>query len=794
MNNNDKIIKKLQKNNIKNNMARTLMIGLAIILTCILLTSVVTITLSLNESFEQTTALQVGSKAHAGFKFLTMEEVGKLKDHRLIKSYGVSTVVGLVTNKETEDMQIEVMTMDDQYMEDAFIDLVGAYPNDYHEIVLDTLVLDRLGLNHELNQLISLTVKTAVGEETEDFLLVGYYEGNLFSPASYLLVSKTYKGLHVLEDEYPDYMGTNNLSVNFASKHNLVSKLMKVTLDNDLEHVKAGPNWAYTDVFQMNLEDVLSYFFLLLVLMTSGYLIIYNIYLIAVHKDIKYYGLLKTIGGTSKQIKRLVYGGALRICLISIPLGLLLGYGFGQLLVPTVLGSLNTEVIKVSTSGWIFVFAGVLTSLTVWISCRKPAKIASKVSPIEAIRTSEVTVNKKARRRKRSKVYQIAWHNVFRVKKKALLVILSLSLSLVIFSSVLIEIKDFDSENFVSRMIGSDYLIADSGYFASSHDGENLSESFLEDIERLGLEMHPFKMNMKTVYIEDDIREVLVSSYNDDNHVSYGHNEAKEGRVTLEAYGVDSYFIDKLKPYLLEGNLKESLKADEIILDNHFFYGADQGIMPYEVGDKIDIEGRAFKVVAIVSNVPMYMYNQYFTGFYLQGYISQEHTSDIISLMLEGQNDLINEVMATYPTLTIKSRQDYLDEADEYIRMFRIVGYSLAGLLAIIGILNYINITATNFIIRRREFAMMQSIGMSDNQFRNMFIAEGLYYIIFALCLTLMITLPLSILMTGQLTVSFIVPLLCCTISLCILVILIAFTNYRNVCKESIIERLQTAE
>ena len=120
--------------------------------------------------------------------------------------------------------------------------------------------------------------------------------------------------------------------------------------------------------------------FLLLVIFT-GYLIIYNIFQISVVGDIRFYGLLKTIGTTPRQLKRIIRQQALLLCLIGIPAGLLLGYGIGAVLVPVVLRStqLDAGITTISTSPVIFLGSMLFALLTVLLSCSKPGKMAAKV-------------------------------------------------------------------------------------------------------------------------------------------------------------------------------------------------------------------------------------------------------------------------------------------------------------------------------------------------------------------------------------------------------------------------------
>ena len=125
--------------------------------------------------------------------------------------------------------------------------------------------------------------------------------------------------------------------------------------------------------------------FLLLVIFT-GYLIIYNIFQISVTGDIRFYGLLKTIGTTPRQLKRMIRQQAFLLCVVGIPAGLLLGYGIGAWLTPIVLKGTTVVGTHVTISSSPVIFAGsaIFAVITVFLSCTKPGKMAAKVSPVEA--------------------------------------------------------------------------------------------------------------------------------------------------------------------------------------------------------------------------------------------------------------------------------------------------------------------------------------------------------------------------------------------------------------------------
>lgn len=102
-------------------------------------------------------------------------------------------------------------------------------------------------------------------------------------------------------------------------------------------------------------------------------MIIYNIFYISISKDIRFYGLLKTIGTTNRQLKKLVRRQALLLGLVGTPIGLILGYVVSFFVTPVVMSttSMANEQL-VSVNPLIFIGGGLFTLITVWISCIKP--------------------------------------------------------------------------------------------------------------------------------------------------------------------------------------------------------------------------------------------------------------------------------------------------------------------------------------------------------------------------------------------------------------------------------------
>ncbi|URW86663.1 FtsX-like permease family protein [Blautia wexlerae] len=268
---------------------------------------------------------------------------------------------------------------------------------------------------------------------TDTFTLVGYWDYDELMPVHYINISRDYA-----DDIEAQAVKTGlqpfrtDLNVMLTSGTNIQGQMEQVDTDlgytwdsyTDPNSVRIGVNWGYTSSqleSQLDPELMIAIATFLLLVIFTGYLIIYNIFQISVAGDIRFYGLLKTIGTTPRQLKRIIRQQALLLCLIGIPAGLLLGYGIGAVLMPVVLHSiqLNTGITTISTSPVIFLGSMLFALLTVLLSCSKPGKMATKVSPVEATKYTDVMQTKKKRRSIRgAKLHQMAFANLGRNKKK----------------------------------------------------------------------------------------------------------------------------------------------------------------------------------------------------------------------------------------------------------------------------------------------------------------------------------------------------------------------------------------
>lgn len=341
-----------------------------------------------------------GSDYHGSFKYLNPAELEKLKNQPSIKEYGVFLKVGDISTSLFKNHRVEVLRIDENYAKHGFINFIaGGLPSQENEIVLNTWALDLLGAKHELGQTVKLDIDIGEKVISQDFKLSGYYETDqnlAMSGLAFVSEAFTQKNISHIDPDISEatgsYVNTAGLGVMFNNSYNIEQKVQKILTDTGLD-VPYGVNPAYTSVsLSDNLMNIIPYAVVILITMLSGYLLIYNIFFISVVRDVKFYGLLKTIGTTPRQLKKIISIQARSLYLVALPFGLGFGYLLGLLILPMASSFLNGSTDNVySASPWIFIGAAAFSFMTVWIAASKPGRMASRTSPVEAVKFAGVS-------------------------------------------------------------------------------------------------------------------------------------------------------------------------------------------------------------------------------------------------------------------------------------------------------------------------------------------------------------------------------------------------------------------
>ena len=876
---NRKCVRKLSWRSLWASRKRNIIAIIAIALTALLFTSLFTIVMSINSSYEMYTFRRVGGYCHGTFKEVTEKQIENISAHPNVKAAGKRITIGYTDSGIFAKAPSEVSFMDDNCTEWSFAEpTTGHKPQGRNEITMDTHALKLLGVEPEMGAEIELTYTVGAlsempYEKTDTFTLSGWWEYDDISPVHYINISEEYakeieaeamsKGLEPFRID---------LNVMMASSMNIRGQMEQVDLDLEYawdetaegELVRIGVNWGYTSSQlgeSMDATTLIAIIAFLALVIFTGYLIIYNIFQISVTGDIRFYGLLKTIGVTPRQLRRIIRQQALLLCIVGIPIGLLLGYGVGASLTPVVMArtNLGVGVSTVSTSPLIFLASALFALITVLLSCARPGKIASKVSPIEATKYTEIIRSKKEHRTTRgAKVHQMALANLGRNKRKTVLVVISLSLSVVLLNILVTFTGGFDMEKYLAKQTCADFIVSSTDYFRYNRSGSYISQEQIEQIKantseslagsgyqlmgaiswiseeawraeraRYGLsEMMEMELAMATrrgelvstdaqiegldeslfekltlvegdltPLFEEDSNAIAMAVYTDDyGNVSISDYYPSIGSTQTITYIEDAYYIDN----------RTGEKCNET---------TPQEYLEYYIAESRDVDYTICAYVTLPHSMS-YRYGTFGYRYVLPvARLAEDSRQEPVPLfyLFDTPDAASEETAERYlaeltaddlSELIYESKSTLRAEFEGFQNMFLLLGGLLCAIIGLVGVLNFFNAIMTGILSRKREFAVLQAVGMTGRQLKAMLVYEGLFYALSSALSALVLSFVINPLVGNLLENMFwffsakftIVPVVIAIPIFALLGWLIPYVMYDHAAKYSIVEQLRDAQ
>ena len=807
---------------------------LAILLAALLFTSLSTIAISLQAAMQQSNMRTIGTSAHAGLKRLSWDEYALLSADTGVKDIGYSVIIGNAVGDCFAKTPTELRYGDAVYADLTFnAPDTGRLPQQGNELATSRLVLAAMGVPNEPGTQFELSFETDTGAFTDTFTLCGIWDGDAVAYRQTMLLSKEYAQqvapvIRGETDGSTPPIGTGYLDavLMLPSSWDLETQALAVTRPYGLDE-RVSVNTAYAAA-TVSLSSLLTLAAGIAVIFTAGYLLIYNVFYISIAQDIRFYGMLKTLGATAKQIRTLVYHKALRLSLVGIPLGLLLGWPIGRLLLPYIVNIMTEDIRVVTTLNPLIFLAAVLFSLiTVFLSCRKPAALASKVSPVEALRYVErAGTEKKPRRSKHISPLMMAKANLARNKKKVAVVTLSFALSIVLLNSVYTYVTSFDFDKFVADFTLTDFTVADTTVINcyAPFNTANVSRDFISQAESLtGLEDigSVYLFTSKQPLSENDFARLQTLAASSDV-------VAKElgNYLVRQAHGVNVYGLDDFPAryvQVLDGALDDAKwKAGLGVYVTPLRMLGDGSLCLYRPGDQIavpqlDGTDKVYDVLAVVDlpkalETPLQVdmgLDYIFPSAELLGNMIPADQSAMETVfnvaddaLLSAENWLKNYSANTDPSLDFLSKPVLRRSFDGMVHMYRLVGGVLCAVLALIGILNFINSMATSILTRHKELAMLQSVGMTLRQLRQMLMLEGLGYSALSLLCSLILSVAASLTLVRRMGAALtyftwrftLLPVALCVIPLLLITALVPLVCCNHMARQSVVERLRIAE
>lgn len=550
---------------------------------------------------------------------------------------------------------------------------------------------------------------------------------------------------------------------------------------------------------------------IVIIMITSVYCI-KNAFSISLTEKIKMYGMLSSVGATKKQIKKSVIQEGMILSIIGIPLGILAGI-LAVYILTIIVGNILNGIVEAkvvfSISVLPIIVAAILGLVTVYLSCLSAARKARKITPLEAIRSSnEIKINSK--KVKSPKIIKklfgmggvIAYKNLKRSKKKYRTTVVSIAISVFIFiaTSTLIT--------YAFEAMGGYY--EDYDYNIKITSATNDGEELLEIINNEKFDDYTLIYNVSRdtgfslIQLED---ENILSDF---AYLKLGYDADEEYKPQAMVKGLNS---KDFKKFVEELNLNYEEVKDKVILNDYTNVYSEDGtttrgrVYNYEKGDNIsgNLDGVEFNftIAGITDDKP-------------SGQEGTSYGNGCIFINVDEYKDRINfvptdlAVNVDNPTeveehLNTTYHDSYILNIDKQVKFYKAVqlvtsifAYGFITVITLIGVTNIFNTLTSNIELRQKEFAMLKSIGMTKKEFNRMINLETIFYsfkaLLYGIILGLISSFAIYKAFAKSLDFGFIWPLGAILISI-IFVFIIVFIIMRfaisKINKQNIIETIR---
>lgn len=487
------------------------------------------------------------------------------------------------------------------------------------------------------------------------------------------------------------------------------------------------------------------------IIIVTSVFCIRNSFAISITEKTKQYGMLASIGATTKQIKKNVLYEGLILGIIGIPLGILSGLLAIFILLKIVEKILASGVLGIDlifkTNLIAILISILLSSITIYLSAKKSAKKAAKVSPIEAIRSSQ-DIKIKSKKLKSPQLIKklfgiggvLAYKNLKRNNKKYRTTVISIVVSVAIF----ISMTSFTGYAFKTSSIY--YTNYKYNIYATTEDISKDYDTLKKIVEHEEVKSYSLLRNISLEIPIQELEKHYTKDYSEYYDTGVMNNNQGIANITTISLGKEEY-----QRYIKELGLKyEDVKDKLILMDTMTIYTNTNGktgykfidIYDYKKGDsisaKIGDSNVTIQVAQKTDKKPMGLENTYYSDGYfvvsdelIDKYKENISKSATIYIDAKNADNLEKYIETNFPDSNITHIYNVQDEIRQEKSMWLVISIFLYGfitVISLIGVTNIFNTITTNMELRQKEFANLKSIGMTKKEFNKMISLESIFY------------------------------------------------------------------
>ena len=851
------LLNKLTIKNLKLNKKRTIVTIIGIMLSVALITAVASMYASGIKSLIKYETIIKGD-FHTAFYNVPTSDIDKFVNNRNIEKLNITEGLGYakIDSKNEDKPYAYLKGFTKDALNNLSVRLVkGRLPENTNEIVIPTHLKTNGRLDLKLNDSITLEVGKRIDSKGDELSQSDKYQ-NTAGERLVETQTKTYKIVGIIERPatnieyytapgytFITYIDSKNLSGNvdiyakftkdgvknwdktIANILGVSQVLFRKVYNQEIESEKLTEQLKKTYMFDMNkylidletnpfsstsmgdLGKVLA--IVIVIIVFTSIFCIKNSFDISITEKIRQYGMLRSIGATKKQIKRNVFYEATILGLIGIPLGIILGCLATYILI-IISNYYLTDVVQTGFklelvfSTYAILVAIILGIITIYFSALKSATRASKVSEIDSIRNSanlKISSKKIKSPKYIKKLFGIggviSFKNLKRNKKKYRTTIISITVSTFVFIA-LYSFMELAFQNVNNELKVSDFNIS----LSTNAINDYSYNKFLKTVNLSGIEDYAILRNSELSF---------TGSHSSKEYLEYfgTKNESDaEGHITIFAIGKKQY--DKYIKSL--GLNYDDIKDKAILFDKQYITSYDKNnnkisknirVYDFSKGDVITSTNNQLnlEIGAISSIEPDFL--KWLSNSYL--IISDEMFDKIaktnnLDIYYKASNaDKLQDELDSY----LNGESYNIDNKEENVRimnnLFTLIAIFLYGfiiVISLIGITNIFNTITTNMELRKQEFAMLKSIGMTSKEFKRMIRLESLFMGIKSLLFGILIGIILSYLiyLSSDSDIPYKLPIVAIIISILVVFILISLImkySLNKINKQNTIETIR---
>lgn len=789
------IIAKLTFRHLKSNLKRTVITLIGIIISVAMVAAVFTSAISFM-NFMAKTAIAYDGNWHTSYESVSLDNVTPLKDDKNIEEYGYGANIAEVNvrpDTQSSRSYTVLEAMDENMMDIYGITLSeGRMPQNTREIVVRRDFLEDNDLKWKVGDKVTIPTISYTEDSTGDYVDTQYTVCGITDTENN--ATNYNKVLCGVDDTLPD--GSVQILVRYH-------KLDRQIWDNIKATTKLiGANEPATnyDLFvcagvsnDEGLNVALGGFvaIILLLIVGASVFMIYDSFAVSYQQRAKYLGMLASVGATKRQKRNSIYYESLLLGAIGIPVGIIAGIGgiavtfkaIGPKLVEAVSYSSTKDIPITVHVNWLVVLGTVIISaLTIMVSAYIPARRASKTTAIEAIRQTNTVKVKNSKKLRTSRLTEklfgcegsLAAKNFKRNGKRSRNIVFALSMSIVLFLSVanfsgiltnmigntydsyptnvLIMLNDRNDAKVVEQQLGKmpnvsdyrgtktcynisfdkseEYLTADASNYKDLLKYESFiavcldNKSFDEYASQIGTDPSKYHDSSKPAAILYNTAEL--QNINDKKAQTIEMFKDLTGKTISGtfpiSYNEDGTDVEKNWSVKIESQTASAPKAGNFEqIYNHAIL-----VMPYDTFFTVFDDG--------VGNID---YNV----------ITKDHK--------EVMNTLDEELSDKGIGFTLSDLTENANRMNAIVTVANVFGYGFIILITLISVTNIINTISTSMEERRREFAMIKSVGMTPKSFKKTIYLESIYYGLKSIFWGLLVSFAVDYLMYSTLARSF---------------------------------------